>query len=260
MVLIKIQVDNLQINYIKQGNGEKNVLILPGWGTTIQTYMPLINSLSTYTTVYCLDMPGFGESQEPSHGLSLDDYVHFVISFIHALGLKELDIIAHSNGGRITIKMLGKEPLDFKVHKIILMGSAGIVHPNSLSQKIHIKLFKIGKKILSLKPMKVLFPNLLEKLKNNSGSEDYRNASPIMKQTLVKLIHEDVREFLPKIEVPTLLLWGENDEATPIEDAKLMEKLIPDAGLVCLKNGSHYAFLEQARICAYYHSYVFNWR
>lgn len=56
MIFIKTTIKNLRVNYIKKGNG-KNVLILPGWGTTIDTYETLINSISNYSNVYCLDMP-----------------------------------------------------------------------------------------------------------------------------------------------------------------------------------------------------------
>ena len=66
-------------------------LILPGWGTTINTYMTLINSISNYATVYCLDMPGFGESQEPSTYWNIDDYVEFIIEFIKKQEIKKLD-------------------------------------------------------------------------------------------------------------------------------------------------------------------------
>ena len=66
MEVIKIEtnINGLKINYIKKGKG-KTVLILPGWGTVINTYKPLIESISTYANVICLDMPGFGESDEP---------------------------------------------------------------------------------------------------------------------------------------------------------------------------------------------------
>lgn len=191
-------------------------------------------------------MPGFGESQEPEKGWNLDEYIDFVIKFIKAQNIKELDLVGHSNGGRIIIKLMGRENLDFKVNKIILIGSAGIVHKKKLSQKIKVRLFKISKKVVEVKPIKIMFPNLVTKLKNSFGSEDYRNASPVMKECLVKLVNEDVREYLPKITAPTLLLWGEKDTATPIEDAYLMEKLIPDAGLVKVEDCTHYVFLERA--------------
>ena len=63
-----------------------------------------------------------------------------------------------------------------------------------------------------------------------------------MFERMIPLIGED---YLNKIKVPTLLIWGENDTETPLEDAKIMEKEIPDAGLVTFKNCSHYVFLER---------------
>ena len=136
MIFIKVKIHNLNINYIKEGNG-KAVLILPGWGTTIETYRTLINSISTYSTVYCLDMPGFGQSEEPSSSWDVDDYVSFIIDFIKEQNIKELDLIGHSNGGRIIIKLMNQQNLDFKVNKIILIGSAGIVHKKTFSQGGH---------------------------------------------------------------------------------------------------------------------------
>lgn len=62
---------------------------------------------------------------------------------------------------------------------------------------------------------------------------------------MVKLINEDLKVYLPNINAPTLLLWGEKDTATPIEDAYIMEKSIPDAGLVKVDGCTHYVFLEQ---------------
>ena len=239
MFFIKTVIDNLCINYIKQGEG-KAVLILPGWGTTIATYTLLFNSIATYANVYCLDMPGFGESDEPQNSWNVDDFVEFVIKFIKNQGIKELDLIGHSNGGRIIIKLLSKDDLDFKVNKVILMGSAGIVHEKSFSQKMRIRTYKMCKKLYKIGLIKAMFPNMLNKF----GSEDYKNSSPTMRQTMVKLVNEDLRDYLPNIKVPTLLIWGENDTATPISDAYLMEKLIPDAGLVKVEGCTHYAFIE----------------
>ncbi len=243
MTIIETYIDDLKINYIKQGTG-KTVLILPGWGTVQNTYITLISSISTYANVMYLDMPGFGESEEPKESWNIDNYISFIKKFIESQNIKELDLIGHSNGGRIIIKLMGQESLNFKVNKIILIGSAGIVHKKSLKIKLKIRTFKFCKKFAELGLVKKVFPNLLDKVKKHFGSDDYKNASPILRSTMVKLINEDVREFLPKINVPTLLIWGENDTATPIEDAELMEKMIPDAGLIRVKGCSHYVFLE----------------
>lgn len=241
--VIIIRIKNVDINYLKIGTG-KNVLILPGWGTTIETYITLINSISKYRTVYCLDMPGFGKSSEPPIAWDLDDFVEFVLEFINKLEIQELDLIGHSNGGRIIIKLMNHPKLNIKINNIILIGSAGIVNP-SLSTKCKVKLFKCCKTIFKLYPLNLIFPDFIENLKNKIGSDDYKNASPIMKKCLVNLISKDSRQYLPNIKVPTLLIWGTNDKATPISDGEIMEKLIPDSGLIKIENCSHYVFLEQ---------------
>lgn len=244
MIKIDIKVKDLKINYIKMGEG-KTVLILPGWGTTIDVYRNMANAISAYANVICLDMPGFGESELPKEVWDLDNYIDFVIEFIKSQNIKELDLIGHSHGGRIIIKMMNRSDLKFSVGKIILIGSAGIVHKKSLKVRLKVKKYKLGKKILSCGLVKKFFPDALERFQKNAGSEDYRNSPPILRQSMVKLINEDLKYCLPNIKVPTLLLWGEKDTATPIEDAYFMEKTIPDAGLVKVEGCTHYVFLEQ---------------
>lgn len=245
MISIKINICDLKINYIKKGEG-KTVLILPGWGASTDTYMPIIQAVSHYANVFCIDFPGFGGSEEPKESLKLDDYVAIVQEFVKKQEIKELDLIGHSNGGRVIIKLMSQKDLGFKVNKIILIGSAGIVHEKKTSQKIKIKIYKGVKRVLERKPFKRIFSGMIEKMKNHVGSTDYRNASPVMKKTLVNLVNEDLRELLPNIKVPTLLIWGTKDTETPVEDAELMEKQIPDAGLVKIENGFHYVFLENS--------------
>ena len=244
MILINIEIKNVKINYEKKGEG-KTVLLLPGWGTTMDVYRNMINGVSQYANIIAFDMPGYGKSGVPEEAWDSNQWVDFVCEFIKAQNIKDLDLIGHSNGGRIIIKMMSRNNLDFKVGKIILIGSAGIVHKKSLKIRLKVKKYKIGKRILNLKLVRKLFPGALEKFQKNAGSEDYKNAPPVLKQSMVKLLNEDMRDLLPNINVPTLLLWGENDTATPIEDAEIMEKMIPDAGLVKVKGCSHYVFLEQ---------------
>ena len=82
-----------------------------------------------------------------------------------------------------------------------------------------------------------------ERMKNYIGSRDYKAASPIMRQTLVYVVNEDLSEFAKKIEEPTLLIWGEQDTEAPIEEAKILENLLYDGALIVLP-GTHYAYIE----------------
>ena len=77
------------------------------------------------------------------------------------------------------------------------------------------------------------------------GSTDYRNASPKMREILVKHVNTDISDKVSKIKCPTLLIWGTQDEAVPYEDAQELEKLIKDAGLVTYEGCTHYAYLER---------------
>ncbi len=244
MIFIETIIKGLKIEYIVKGEGQ-NVLLLPGWGTNYNVYKNLIEDISKYAKVYYFDMPGFGKSEEPKDAWNINNFVELVKEFIQLNNLDDLTLIGHSNGGRIIIKMLSTGNLDFKVKRVILIGSAGIVHKKTFKQRLKLNIVKLGKKILNIPIIKKIFPHALENLKNKMGSADYRNATPVMRDTLVKLVNEDLKNNLSSINVPTLLLWGENDTETPLEDAKIMEKEIPDAGLVSFKNCSHYVFLER---------------
>lgn len=66
-----------------------------------------------------------------------------------------------------------------------------------------------------------------------------------MRATLVKVVNEDLEPLIPQMDCPTLIIWGDADTATPIADARTMERLIKDAGLVVCEGAGHYSFLEQ---------------
>ena len=80
-------------------------------------------------------------------------------------------------------------------------------------------------------------------MKQFIGSRDYKNASPIMRQTLVNVVNEDLSKYAREIEEPTLLIWGENDDEAPVSDARELEKIMIDSALIVLP-GTHYAYLE----------------
>ena len=71
-----------------------------------------------------------------------------------------------------------------------------------------------------------------------------------MRAVLSKVVNEDLRGVMPRIGAPALLFWGENDTATPLRDARIMEKLIPDAGLVAVPGAGHFSFLERPALFA----------
>lgn len=235
-------VFDLDINYIEKGEGEL-VVLLHGWGANITLFNSMINLLSLQYKVVAMDMPGFGESDEPKEAWDVDKYVDFVLEFLKKYNFEKVTFLGHSFGGRVIIKMLSRK-LPFEVQKVILVDSAGVKPQKTTSQKMKQKIYKATKKIYSSSAVSKMFPEALENLRKKNGSADYNAASPIMRQTLVKVVNEDLCEYMPNVKCPTLLIWGKNDDATPLSDAEKMEKLMPEAALVAFDNAGHYSFLD----------------
>ncbi len=243
-----ITIDGIKINYSTRGNGEC-VLFLHGWGASIKLFDSLMETVSKKYCAVAMDLPGFGESGEPDYPWSVDDYVSFVVKFAKETGLMPAAIIGHSFGGRIMIKLLAGGLMP-GVKKAVFMDAAGIKPKKSIKQNVSLMAYKAGRRIMSTPPMKALFPDAVENMRKRRGSVDYNSATPVMRQTLVKVVNEDLTSLLPKITVPSLLIWGTADTATPISDGETFERLIPDAGLVRIEGGSHFAFLQAPEICS----------
>ncbi len=237
-------VNGIRINYEQRGEGDL-IVLLHGWGSNIKLFANLIDLLAKKYTVVAMDMPGFGESQEPPFAWEVSDYAQFVIDFLADCNVKEVMLLGHSFGGRVIIKLNSCTDLPFKITKVILVDSAGILPPKSNKKSLRTRYYKLGKAVLSTKLAQKIAPDALENFRKKMGSADYAAASPLMRQVLVKTVNEDLEPLLPNIKCPTLLVWGVNDTATPLSDGEKMEKLIPDAGLVKLENAGHYSFLEQ---------------
>ncbi len=242
---MNININGLNINYISKGEGDA-VVLLHGWGSNITLFDRMINLLCQKYTVIAPDMPGFGLSDEPKEPWCVDDYVDFIIAFLDKLGVKKATFLGHSFGGRVIIKFFERKDFPIEVSKTILVDSAGVKPKKTLKQKMKIRTYKLGKKLLSCSLCTMLFPDALNKFQTKSGSADYRSASPMMRQTMVRVVNEDLTHIFPSVTVPTLLIWGENDTATPVSDADIMEKTMPDAGKVVLKGCGHYSFLDDA--------------
>lgn len=223
-----ISVRENNINYIQYGSG-KDIILLHGWGQNIEMMKPLGDCFCD-KRVTILDFPGFGDSSKLDKAYTIYDYVEILEEFLKELKIKNPIIIGHSFGGRVAIIYASRND----VEKLVLFGSPCVRN------------YKKSKKEELLKKMKKLpgMDKIGEFAKKYIGSPDYRNATPIMRDTLVNIVNEDLTEYAKKITCPTLLIWGTLDDQAPIEDAEKLEKLLKDGALISLEGYTHYAYLE----------------
>jgi pimeloyl-ACP methyl ester carboxylesterase len=234
-----IDVRGLRTRYLRRGAGPC-VLVLHGWGASIETVYPIVTGLAPVASAYALDLPGFGQSEPPPRPWGVEDYQAFVAAFMDALEIERPTLVGHSNGGRIAIRMAATEPR--RAARLVLVDSAGIRPKRTMRYYRRVGLAKLGKH--AARYLGAPGERLRARIVGRVASSDYAAAGE-MRPTLVRLVNSDLREYLPRISVPALLVWGADDTDTPLADARLMEQLIPDAGLVVLDRAGHYSYLDQ---------------
>lgn len=236
-----IIINGLKIHYEESGpEAAPPIILMHGWGCNHSTVRSIAAAIESGVHVFNIDLPGHGKSDEPDSVWGIEDYTRCIEQFISLLQLKSPTLIGHSFGGRISVLLASRN----NTEKVILVDSAGIKPRRSLRYYLKVYSFKLMKRLTLLTNGKKKGLEKIEKMRAKKGSSDYRNSSPRMRSIMSKVVNEDLKYAMPSIKSPTLLVWGENDTATPLADAKTMNRLIPDSGLVSFPGCGHYSFLD----------------
>lgn len=275
-----VSIDGLKVYYEAIGQGAP-LLLLHGWGTDTSSMRPIMMEASQRIASapispdvapgcrsYALDFPGFGFSERPASAWDVGQYALFIMHFLQTITAstgeaeagsdaaqlsggsqtgapkpetQAVDILGHSFGGRVAIKLAAQYPQ--YVRRLVLVDSAGIRPPRTWRYYLKVGLAKTARRLGSF-TSKVLPGNTFSRLAERQGSRDYRQAGE-MRQTFVKVVNEDLRSFLPSIRCPTLIIWGESDQETPLEDARQMQALIQNSRLEVIPGAGHFPFIEK---------------
>lgn len=247
-------IDGTAVRYKTTGEGP-DIVLLHGWGCTLDIWKSVQEHLQDGFRVTSIDFPGFGESPEPPAPWGMEEYAALLERFVRRRGITDPILVGHSFGGRVSLLYASRNP----VRKMVLVDSAGVKPRRSPHYYAKVWAYKAAKRILPLIMGRRRGAEAIERRRNKSGSADYNAASGVMRATLVKVVNRDLRPEMPLIEAPTLLVWGENDTATPLVQARVMEKRIKDSGLVVFSGAGHYSFLERpAQFAAVLDSFLGN--
>lgn len=244
---MKENINGTQVHYKLTGQGKTRVMLLHGWGCDLHLMEPVANALAETHKILLVDFPGHGESGRPPEPWGVPEYAACLKELIIRLDFAPCSVIAHSFGCRITAWLAAQEPALFD--KIIFTGAAGIRPRQSAeAQKRSERYQKLKRGCLKLRSIPFLrktADKLEKKLRLKYGSRDYNALDDEMKKTFVKVINLDLTDLYERFRSSTLLIWGDDDSETPLWMGREMEKRIPDAGLVILEGGTHFAYLEQ---------------
>jgi pimeloyl-ACP methyl ester carboxylesterase len=189
--------------------------------------------------ITAFDFPGHGGSEMPPATWAVDDFVGLTLGVMAQLGIERPSILGHSFGGRVAIKLAAAHPQ--AIDRLVLVDSAGVPPPRTVGRRFKRLASRFGNTVGRLgRPGQAV----RRKIVAGIASADYLNAGPL-RDTFLAIVREDLRPVLPRIKAPTLLIWGESDEDTTLADAHTMEKLIPGARLLVLKNAGHFSYLDQ---------------
>lgn len=238
----EVLIKGLKTNYKIAGEGPA-VLVLHGWGGSSDSWLAFQKILADKGyKVIVLDFPGFGKSITPPQPWNLDDYTNFVLDFTEKLSLGQFFLIGHSFGGRISIKFVTKYPE--KIKKLVLCDSAGIKPKPGLKTLIIFWMARLGNAIFTPKH----FVRFKDSARNVFYAflrhKDYVKANGTMKETIKRVLAEDLLPELSQIRTKTLIVWGGADRMVPVKYAHIFKEKIADSELEIIPKIGHSPHLE----------------
>jgi len=239
----QIQVAGQTTRLYDSGSG-RPIVVLHGWGGRIESMAPVLTGLADLGRIIAIDLPGFGEAPPPGAPWGTPEYADFVLSVLDEAGVDQADFIGHSYGAKTSLMLATRHPA--RVGKLVLQGSSGLRTPPSFKARMK-RIVSRGARFAGRfgAPGEKLRRAVYERI----ASDDYKNAGD-MRPILVKVVNEDFTDLLPRVKASTLLVWGSQDDAAPLAHGEIMERLIPDAGLVVFEGAGHFAYLDEPqRFC-----------
>lgn len=241
-----VRVSSLQgltLNEAIVGDGPP-VVMLHGWGANLSLLWPLASRLAPLGyRVYTLDLPGFGGTSLPPVAWGVADYARWIAAYLDQHALERVHLFGHSFGGRLGL-VLGADYPE-RIHRMVLADSAGIRPTPPLHARLRSTLYRAARDAMTAAGLGNAADQLRARYAARYGSADFQATQGVLRETFIRVVTEDLRDYAARVRVSTLLLWGDQDADTPLWQGQLLEKLIPDAGLVVFQGAGHYSYLDK---------------
>ncbi|MBI2411067.1 MAG: alpha/beta hydrolase [Candidatus Kerfeldbacteria bacterium] len=229
------------VSYIEfEANNEAiPILFLHGWGGSAMSFQALWQELingQIARRLIAIDFPGFGRSPAPTQPWNVHAYAECVVKYLDVLHIKQVILVSHSFGGRVTTKLLYEHPN--RVRRVVYIAPAGIRNHEKRIGVIT-RLATAMKVIFELPLLNRLFPTVKKWGYMLIGGHDYLHTSGVMKQTFQNVIAEDLSPVFETITQPVKIFWGQHDSYVPVEQSEFMKNKIPHADVRIFGDGRH---------------------
>ncbi len=224
------------------------IVVLHGWGSSAEVMAGLARGLSEVFRVANVDLPGHGRAPVPPFPLGVPEHADLVASLIRERFRGPVAIVGHSNGGRIGLYMASEEGMSSLISGLVLIAPSGVKprrKPGYYLKKYAATFLKAPFEILPSRARDFGLDWLRHSLVWKAlGSSDYRRLTGVMRDTFVRTVTFHLEDRLPRVRVPTLVFWGDQDRDVSRYQISEVERRVPDVGVVTLEGAGHYAHLD----------------
>ena len=245
----QVQIEGLRIAYERAGQGQP-LLLLHGFFGDTRVWHPQLNVLSGEYQVVAWDSPGCGHSSDPPDAFRMADYARCLAAFIDALGLERPHLLGLSFGSTLALELYRQDP---GLPRTLVLAAAYAGWTGSLPADVVERRLAQTIPDLDLPAEQVVArynsPGLLSEsapaavLAGNAAiMSDFHPAG--MKAMVRALAEADLRDVLPRIKVPTLLLYGDMDVRSPVSIGEALHAQIPGSKLVVTPGAGHVSNFE----------------
>jgi pimeloyl-ACP methyl ester carboxylesterase len=257
-----VSVNGARVNTIELGAGPA-LLFVHGLSGSWQNWLEQLPELAQDHRVIAVDLPGFGASPMPYEQISIAGYARILDALLEQLGVRTAAVVGNSMGGFVAAELAISAPS--RVQRLVLVSAAGISTHNDIRTRVALPALQRGERIAAASAawlasksdafvrrprLRWALMNVVarhpERLPAPLAAEQVRGAGkPGFVQALQSIYDYPIRERLPQIGCPTLVVWGERDLLISVHDADVFVELIPNARKVIYKDTGHVAMLER---------------